>query len=423
MAGKRKTGRGGRGGRGQARGQSSSRGQGRGSAPGPSEPSGPPPATSTDLPPPLKAEKKSPTPGPSKLPAPPSEMSVDSPVPPKATIKSPTPGPSKQPALPDPMDIDPPQRVPDFPSSSPGGGFFKPINAPAPARSSPKKARTAKKQPDQIELPEHRPIFTPEGKEIYLGNSDCHTAFLKRGVLPSGCSWDSPHHAAFAQGVGIYNLVGRGADQYCGWLVHKQNSRRALVKLLEGILCNDDLRFFYSHESVLKMNGLNPIFVEKSGGVPYGKYMSMICNPEDRRRSSSFLIALFGRRNKYPCDCCMRRLGRYRSGDGVPVMVPFFECRSIDNFKASACANCVYHVEGGQCDFNCMSHFDCVKQGRAPVQAEFEGMPESELDLGQHTQVGEELSFDEAREEWIGRITGKQPHSRKPRKEEPKLWI
>jgi hypothetical protein len=118
--------------------------------------------------------------------------------------------------------------------------------------------------------------------------------------------------------------------------------------------------------------------------VPYDKYISIIYNLKDRRCFSSFLIILFGRYNRYPCNYYIRRLDRYYSRNRVPIIVPFFEYRLINNFKASIYINYIYYIKGGQYNFNYMSHFDYIRQDHAFIQAKFKDMPELKLNLRQY---------------------------------------
>jgi hypothetical protein len=108
--------------------------------------------------------------------------------------------------------------------------------------------------------------------------------------------------------------------------------------------------------------------------------------------------------------------------NGVPVMQPFFECRSIKGFHEGACANCIYFVDGHLCSFVQYSFVKKIAAAVSDRQKEFNGMPSSELVLGSFTRVGDEHDFDKAREDALGQVVGFKPRSRKAKPEERRAW-
>jgi len=265
-----------------------------------------------------------------------------------------------------------------------------------------------------------RPLYESDRPELIVDHGIC-TTFSNQGVLPQNVVLESELHTSFAQNISIHTLIGRGANQYVAWLLSKPTVKKIMINLFILFLLNEDREFLYKHLQTLMETGANEVFVEKVNGKPYGKYMSNLCRSDDRRRAPALFVAFFGRRNASPCECCLARMSR-NFKNGVPVMVPFFECRSIPGFKKGACANCLYHVEGGSCTFNRDSYIPAVEAAAAPLNYEFEGAPRSELTLGKYTQVDKEFDFDEAREEAIGKVKGFRPRPKKPKPEEKRSW-
>jgi len=103
--------------------------------------------------------------------------------------------------------------------------------------------------------------------------------------------------------------------------------------------------------------------------------------------------------------------------NGVPVIIPFFKCRSIPGFKKGAYINCLYYIKGGNCTFNKDSYISAVKAAAAPLNYKFKGASQLELTLGQFTQVNKEFDFDKVREEVIRKVKGFWP---RPKKLKPK---
>lgn len=276
------------------------------------------------------------------------------------------------------------------------------------------------KERESSTLTTSKPIFDHKSP-VALYDSGPATCFKQGGYLMAGQVRENPLHHTFIKGVGIYRLEGRGANQYVAWLLNDQESPKKIAAFFSELLGNEDSEFIQRNIYELMMGDVNDIFVEKTAGLPYGRYMSMICNDKDRRRAASLLIAALGRRNKTPCDCCMFRMGRY-SSQGVPVMVPFFECRSIQGFKRNACANCVYAIEGQECCFNKLADFAVIDNAIASRQTDFRNMPPSELQISSATQIVSQYDYDECREASIGEIKGIKVQPRRPKLEERREW-
>ena len=266
---------------------------------------------------------------------------------------------------------------------------------------------------------ENKPIFYPDRPD-YIHDSGICTAFVKSGVLPEGKVFESPLHDFFCRGIKICSITGRGEESYCVWVLDQPTNKRALIGLFPNFLLNEDVEFFHRNIKILTQGRTNEVFVEKINGKPYGKYMSLICKDKDIRRGCALLVAFFGSRNSSPCDCCLERMSRNFS-NGMPVMVPFFECRSIQGFHGNACANCLFHIEGHLCSFK-NSHIPKVAEATPPIGTEFKDIPQSELFLGPYTHISAEYAYNEERAKAVEQVVGFKPQVQKPRPKDQQPW-
>lgn len=270
------------------------------------------------------------------------------------------------------------------------------------------------------------PVFLASRPDTVSYAGIC-TVFTGGGVVDKGNTRECHLHDAFAQGINIYQLSGRGSSTYVVWSVADRSSSRAFIRLFKPFLDRPGQDFLYREIKTLVAMGPNEVFVERTNGGPYEKYMSLICSGVDHRRAISLFVAFFGTRNSFPCDCCMRRMSQNftisTTRGTMPVMIPFFECRSIPEISKGACANCIWHVEGSLCSFNRYSMIKEIQQGAAVFGQDPSGMPESELTLGKTTQVSQELSFDQARKESLTAAHGFRPNPRDVEMGDPKPWI
>ena len=146
--------------------------------------------------------------------------------------------------------------------------------------------------------------------------------------------------------IQVYAIEGEAGDLYFEWVLPESKANRnRLWSLLE--LDSDAYSFFRSAKLAVR-----PIYVEKSNGAFFGRYMSQMIH--DHRRAKCLPVALHGRRNLVPCEHCENRFEKaYRElgDDRAYVMWPFFDCVSVEGYMFGACANCIYHVEAHTCSF------------------------------------------------------------------------
>lgn len=253
------------------------------------------------------------------------------------------------------------------------------------------------------------------------------TSFDPKGVLQQGQTPETSFHEDFAKGIRIYDITGFGEGHYLVWQLAEPTKESAVKKLFLPFLNKPQQEWFLQNIKNLIKSGANDVFVEAMNASPYEKYMSTICSQSEHRRKPALLIAFYGRRNANPCDCCLERMGRnFNSGeeDGdVPVMVPFFECRSINGFHNGACANCVYHVEAAKCTFaNAETkNIKAVRNSMARAWVEFEGMPQA-ICIGKTSQIGNPYSFDLIRNQEYRTVRGRRPRAIRAEFPERQPW-
>lgn len=277
--------------------------------------------------------------------------------------------------------------------------------------SSSKNPPPSSGSPMQVDAPPSQPIYYSTRAKTVPIEGIC-TSFKPKGFLDQGQSVETVLHDAFAKGIRVYEIVGAGENQYLAWQLADPTSSKAVKELFTGFLTEPQKEWFMNNINNLIRSRANNVIVEGSNGAPYEKYMTAMCSHTDHRRRPALLIAFYGRRNASPCECCLKRMGRSFSStqDGkVPVMVPFFECRSLHGFHNNACANCVYHVEGSECTFNKHSDIREVRKAMAGEWVEFKNMPSSEITIGKTAQLAGLLSFDTVRNEEHSTVRGRRP--------------
>ena len=118
--------------------------------------------------------------------------------------------------------------------------------------------------------------------------------------------------------------------------------------------------------------GANEVFVEKVNGKPYRKYIFNLCRLDNRRRASTLFVAFFSCWNASPYKYCLTRIFQ-NFNNRVPIIVSFFKCQSISNFKKGVYTNCLYYIKGGNYIFNKDSYIPAIKAAAALLNYKFKG--------------------------------------------------
>ncbi len=142
------------------------------------------------------------------------------------------------------------------------------------------------------------------------------------------------------------------------WELPSGAENRKTLTSLWGILAKENqvFRAFWGEHSDKLIASPRPVYIEKTGGGPFGKYVAELVSRRDR--AHGLFIQAYGHRNLNPCEQCVNRYRRsflhidLDPGDFrlVHALWPFVECVSLPGYKGGTCGNCAFQLDG-TCSF------------------------------------------------------------------------